>query len=65
MTFDIDGFQGLRPPLGQFMLATYGSALAHPNGLLVLFTVRLPAVAWMLLIARTARRRRPNVTATA
>ncbi|MEU8790578.1 hypothetical protein [Streptomyces sp. NPDC048643] len=49
MTFDSDGFQGLRS-LRQFMLWTYGSALAHLIGLLVLFTVWLPAAAWMVFI---------------
>ncbi|MER5472988.1 hypothetical protein [Streptomyces sp. NPDC002685] len=49
MKFDSDGFQGLRS-LRQFMLWTYGSALAHLIGLLVLFTVWLPAAAWMVFI---------------
>ncbi|WP_189150286.1 hypothetical protein [Streptomyces lacrimifluminis] len=49
MRFDSDGFQGLRP-LRQFMLWTYGSALAHLIGLLVLFTVWLPAASWMVFV---------------
>ncbi|MGW0336619.1 hypothetical protein ACWD0J_33050 [Streptomyces sp. NPDC003011] len=49
MRFNSDGFQGLRP-LRQFMLWTYGSALAHLIGLLVLFTVWLPAEPWMVFI---------------
>ncbi|MFF5303606.1 hypothetical protein ACFY5F_30050 [Streptomyces sp. NPDC013161] len=49
MKFDSDGFQGLRP-LRQFMLWTYGSALAHLIGLLVLFMVWLPAASWMVFI---------------
>lgn len=49
MDLDSDGFQGLRT-LRQFMLWTYGSALAHMIGLLVLFTVWLPAEAWMVFI---------------
>ncbi|MEV7346161.1 hypothetical protein [Streptomyces sp. NPDC093544] len=49
MKFDSDGFQGLRP-LRQFMLWTYGSALAHLVGLLVLFMVWLPARSWMVFI---------------
>ncbi|WP_217455838.1 hypothetical protein [Streptomyces sp. BV286] len=49
MRFDSDGYQGLRP-LRQFMLWTYGSALAHLIGLLVLFTVWLPAEPWMVFI---------------
>ncbi|MFG1807499.1 hypothetical protein [Streptomyces sp. NPDC049040] len=48
MNFDSDGFSGLRT-LRQFMLWTYGSALSHMAGLLVLFTVWLPAAPWMLL----------------
>ncbi|WUH89493.1 hypothetical protein OG900_04535 [Streptomyces sp. NBC_00433] len=47
MNFDSDGFSGLRT-LRQFMLWTYGSALSHMAGLLVLFTVWLPAAPWML-----------------
>jgi hypothetical protein len=49
MRFDSDGFQGLRP-LRRFMLWTYGSALAHMIGLLVLFMVWLPASPWMVFI---------------
>lgn len=49
MTFDSDGFWGLRT-LRQFMLWTYGSALSHMAGLLVLFTVWLPAAPWMLFM---------------
>jgi hypothetical protein len=49
MEFDSDGFHGLRP-LRQFMLWTYGSALAHMTGLLILFTVWLPATSWMVFI---------------
>ncbi|MET7479863.1 hypothetical protein ABZT17_36645 [Streptomyces sp. NPDC005648] len=49
MNLDSDGFQGLRT-LRQFMLWTYGSALAHMIGLLVLFTVWLSAAAWMVFI---------------
>ncbi|MFF1452185.1 hypothetical protein ACFVYF_29220 [Streptomyces sp. NPDC058274] len=49
MEFDSDGFHGLRP-LRQFMLWTYGSALAHMTGLLILFTVWLPAASWMVFI---------------
>jgi hypothetical protein len=49
LDFDSDGFQGLRP-LRQFMLWTYGSALAHLTGLLILFVVWLPAASWMLFL---------------
>ncbi|WP_329271582.1 hypothetical protein [Streptomyces sp. NBC_01451] len=49
MRFDSDGFRGLRP-LRQFMLWTYGSALAHLIGLLVFFTVWLPAASWMVFV---------------
>ena len=49
MAFDSDGFWGLRT-LRQFMLWTYGSALAHMVGLLVLFMVWLPAAPWMLFL---------------
>ncbi|KAB1140699.1 hypothetical protein F7R91_35205 [Streptomyces luteolifulvus] len=49
LKFDSDGFQGLRP-LRRFMLWTYGSALAHMIGLLVLFMVWLPAAPWMVFI---------------
>ncbi|MBW8797480.1 MAG: hypothetical protein JF597_29030 [Streptomyces sp.] len=47
MAYDSDGFQGLRT-LRQFMLWTYGSALAHLSGLLVLFVIWLPAAPWTL-----------------
>jgi hypothetical protein len=49
MTFDSDGFRGLRT-LRQFMLWTYGSALAHMIGLLALSLVWLPASPWMLFV---------------
>lgn len=49
MRFDSDGFQGLRP-LRQFMLWTYGSALAHLVGLLIVFMVWLPAAPWMVFV---------------
>ncbi len=49
MRYDSDGFQGLRP-LRQFILWTYGSALAHMIGLLVLFMIWLPARPWMVFI---------------
>jgi hypothetical protein len=49
MRFDSDGFQGLRP-LRQFMLWTYGSALAHLVGLLIVFMVWLPATPWMVFL---------------
>ncbi|KUM83324.1 hypothetical protein AQI94_37325 [Streptomyces pseudovenezuelae] len=49
MTFDSDGFRGLRT-LRQFMLWTYGSALAHMVGLLSLSLVWLPASPWMLFV---------------
>ncbi|MGW0422574.1 hypothetical protein [Streptomyces sp. NPDC003015] len=49
MTFDSDGFRGLRT-LRQFMLWTYGSALAHMVGLLALSLVWLPASPWMLFV---------------
>ncbi|MEV0170466.1 hypothetical protein AB0I00_04970 [Streptomyces sp. NPDC050803] len=49
MEYDSDGYRGLRP-LRRFMLWTYGSSLAHLTGLLVLFTVWLPAEAWMVFI---------------
>jgi hypothetical protein len=49
LKFDSDGFRGLRT-LRQFMLWTYGSALSHMAGLLVLFTVWLPAAPWMLFM---------------
>ncbi|MFJ8796806.1 hypothetical protein [Streptomyces sp. NPDC102487] len=42
------------------MLATYGSALAHPNGLLVLFAVRLPAAACGGLDASDPEDRTPS-----
>ncbi|WUD78348.1 hypothetical protein OG937_44855 [Streptomyces sp. NBC_00510] len=47
--YNSDGFQGLRP-LRRFMLWTYGSALAHLIGLLILFTVWLPATPWMVFL---------------
>jgi hypothetical protein len=49
MKFDSDGFRGLRP-LRQFMLWTYGSAVAHLIGLLVLFMVWLSAASWMVFV---------------
>lgn len=49
MDFDSDGFWGLRT-LRQFMLWTYASAVTHMVGLLILFTVWLPAAPWMLFI---------------
>jgi hypothetical protein len=49
MKFDSDGFHGLRP-LRQFMLWTYGSALAHLVGLLIVFMVWLPAAPWMVFL---------------
>lgn len=49
MRFDSDGFQGLRP-VRQFMLWTYGAALAHLVGLLIVFVVWLPAAPWMVLV---------------
>ncbi|MFJ4205857.1 hypothetical protein ACIP2Y_40370 [Streptomyces sviceus] len=49
MTFDSDGFRGLRT-LRQFMLWTYGSALAHMVGLLALSPAWLPASPWMLFV---------------
>ncbi|MDX2542324.1 hypothetical protein ACOT81_30775 [Streptomyces sp. WI04-05B] len=49
MRFDSDGFRGLRP-LRQFMLWTYGSAVAHLIGLLALFMIWLSAASWMVFV---------------